>query len=220
MDPLLMMLIYILIFSVVVRIKVVNYPIFILTGILPWLFFSNSATHAMGSLRENASLMMKVYFPREIFPVSQVTSGIVEFILTILILVPFLIAYKILPSWRLLALPLIIMVQVFFVLGVALILSILVAYLKDVENIMSAVIRIWFYLTPILYPVTMVPDRYQFYFFLNPMTIIVAAYRWAILGAEFPDIGIMLMGVSFSILILLSGIWFFSINESNIIKRL
>ena len=220
LDPLLMMLIYVLIFSVVVRIKVENYPIYILTGIVPWLFFSNSVTHAMLSLRENASLMMKVYFPRETFPISQVVSGIVEFSLTLLILIPFLFAYHIPLGWRLLTLPGIVVVQVLLVAGVSLVLSILVAYLKDVANFMTALLRIWFYLTPILYPFTMVPVKYQFFFLLNPMAIIVCLYRWAILGIKVPDIGMVVIGILLSLLFFMGGVWFFSINESDVIKRL
>jgi lipopolysaccharide transport system permease protein len=220
LDPLLMMLIYVLIFSVVVRIRVENYPIFILTGILPWFFFANSVTQAMKSLRENASLMMKVYFPREIFPVSQVASGIVEFLLTLLVLIPFLVFYRIAPGWKLALIPAILVVQIFFVLGVSFVLSILVAYLKDVENLMGAVLRIWFYLTPILYPVTMVPAKYQFFFLLNPMAIIVSLYRWAILGTPIPDTGMIVIGMLASALCFMGGVWFFSINESDVIKRL
>ncbi len=220
LDPLLMMLIYVLIFSIVVRIKVENYPIFIITGILPWLFFSSSVTRGMKSLRENASLMMKVYFPREIFPISQVASGLVEFVLTLLILIPFLVVYHIAPSWKLLLIPAILVAQIFFVLGVSLILSVMVAYLKDVENIMVAALRIWFYLTPILYPVTMVPVKYQFFFLLNPMATIVCLYRWAILGSPIPDIGMAAMGVLISLSIFMVGVWFFSINESDVIKRI
>jgi lipopolysaccharide transport system permease protein len=220
LDPLLMMLVYVLIFSVVVRIKVANYPIFILTGIIPWLFFSNSITRAMSSLRENASLMMKIYFPREVFPISQVTSGIIEFALMLLILIPFLFLYHVPLGWRLLALPGILIVQILLVVGVSLVLSILVAYLKDVANFMTAFLRIWFYMTPILYPVTMVPVKYQFFFFLNPMTIIVCLYRWAILGAEIPDVGMIAIGILLSLLFFIVGVWFFSINESDVIKRL
>jgi lipopolysaccharide transport system permease protein len=220
LDPLLMMLIYIVIFSVIVRIKVESYPIFILTGILPWQFFSNSVSHSMLSLRENSNLMMKIYFPREVFPLSQVASGIIEFTISLLLLIPFLFIYHVTPSWRLLSLPLILIVQIAFVLGASLVLSILVAYLKDIKNVTTAVLRIWFYLTPILYPVSMVPAKYQFFFLLNPMTIVVSLYRWAILGSPIPEMGMVVMGALISLSIFMFGVWFFSINESDVIKRI
>jgi len=220
LDPLLMMVIYILIFSVIVRIKVENYPIFILTGILPWQFFNKTVNRSMISLRENSNLMMKVYFPREIFPISQVVSGIFEFCITLIVLVPFLIAYHVSPTWKRVFGPVIATIQTFFVLGISLILSVLVAYLKDVTNLMSAALRIWFYLTPILYHFSMVPDKYQFFFLLNPMAIIISLYRGAILGDGIPDTGMVIIGILVSLLVFIVGKWFFSINESDVIKRL
>jgi len=219
LNPLLLMLVYVLVFSVVVRIKVENYPIFILTGILPWSFFTGSINRAMLSIKENANLMMKIYFPREIFPVSSVITGIVDFLLSLIVLIPFLFIYKIGISSKILLLPGVMLLQIALVLGISLFLSCLTVYSQDIANVMTVIFRLWFYLTPILYPYTMVPERFQFYYLLNPMAIIVYMYRWSILGMAMPEALSIYISISVSIILLIVGYRFFSARESDIIKR-
>lgn len=220
LNPLLMMLVYVIVFSVVVRIKVENYPIFLLTGILPWTFFNSTISKAMESLRANDNLMMKIYFPREIFPIASIATGIVDFLLSLLVLIPFLIIYKINISTEILLIPLVLLLQIILILGISLFLSCLAVYFRDIINIFTVVIRFWFYLTPILYPYTMVPERFQFYYLLNPMSIIIYMYRYAILGTEMPGMGTTYICVLVSVLLFLVGYWFFSSREADLIKRL
>jgi len=220
LDPLLMMVVYVVIFSIIIRIKVENYPVFLLAGILPWTFFAGTLGKSMTSLRDNADLMMKIYFPRELFPISITLTELLNFALSLFALIPFLIFYKIAPSFRMFAIPGLIIIQFMFVLGLSFILSILTAYAKDVANIMTVAIRMWFYVTPIIYPPSMVPERFRFALLINPMASITEMYRWSILGLGEFNPSALAIAAAFSVGFFLVGWWFFRLNESDIIKRL
>ena len=214
------MIVYVVIFSIIVRIQVENYPIFLLVGILPWTFFAGTLGKSMTSLRDNSDLMMKIYFPRELFPISITLTELLNFILSLFALIPFLIFYRIEPTIRMFAIPGLVLIQFMFVLGLSFILSIFTAYAKDVANVMSVVLRMWFYATPIIYPPTMVPERFKFAVVMNPMASITEMYRWSILGTEGFATSAFFVCIAASVGFFLFGWWFFRLNESDIIKRL
>ena len=134
-------------------------------------------------------------------------------------MIPFLFIYKIGISSKLLVLPGVMLLQIALVLGLSLFLSCLTVYSQDIANVMTVIFRLWFYLTPILYPYTMVPERFQFYYLLNPMAIIIYMYRWSILGLAMPDSTAIYYSISIPVLFLIFGYWFFLARESDIIKR-
>jgi ABC-type polysaccharide/polyol phosphate export permease len=164
-----------------------DFPVFILCGVLPWNFFSGAVMQSVGCIVGNASLVKKVYFPREILPLSIVLSNLVNFGITLVILFPMLLIFGVsLTPWVLL-LPLIVGIQMCFVTGVALLLSTLNVFYRDTKAIMDVAMMAWFFVTPIIYPIDILPssrqimgltiDIHRWTRILNPMASLVAAYR-------------------------------------------
>jgi ABC-type polysaccharide/polyol phosphate export permease len=163
------------------------FPVFILCALLPWNFFSSAVLGSINSIAGNAQLVKKVYFAREILPLSIVLSNLVNFGISLLILVPMLIVFRIkLTAWVLL-LPAIVAIQVCLITGIALVLSTLNVFYRDTRAIMDVAMMAWFFLTPIIYPIDILPhskeilgitlDIHRWTRILNPMASLVAAYR-------------------------------------------
>ncbi len=181
LNPLIMLIVYTVAFKYIIKIRVENFPLFFLCGFLPWMFLSLSLSMAVSSIKDNANLVKKVYFPREILPLSIVMSNLVQFLLTFVILIPALILFKIELGLPLLFLPLIILLQLAFTLGLAFILSSLNVFFSDIRHLLEIFLQIWFWLTPIIYPVEFVPERFQTLYRLNPAVMFVESYRNSLL---------------------------------------
>lgn len=205
LEPLLLMILFTVVFSLLLRIQVEKYPVFVLCGILPWSFFSTSLSYSTGSIAENAPLIKKIYFPREIIPLTVIISRLVNFLLSMGLLFIFLIAFKIGLTYNLVYLPLILSVQLVFILGLSLFFSSLNTFYHDVGFILQFFLFGWFYVTPIFYPVTMVPERYLSLYMLNPMASIVHSYRNVLFHAIPPDFSYLLISFLISALCLLVG---------------
>jgi ABC-type polysaccharide/polyol phosphate export permease len=181
LNPLIMLIVYTIAFQYIIKIRVENFPLFFLCGFLPWTFLSLSLSMAVSSIKDNANLVKKVYFPREILPLSIVLSNLVQFLLTFIILIPALVLFKIKLGLPLLLLPLIILFQLAFTQGLAFILSSLNVFFSDVRHLLEIFLQIWFWLTPIIYPVDLVPERFQSLYRLNPAVLFVESYRNSLL---------------------------------------
>ncbi|OGL42556.1 MAG: hypothetical protein A2042_04205 [Candidatus Schekmanbacteria bacterium GWA2_38_11] len=206
LNPLLMMVVLTAIFSMFIRIKTdVPYSIFVLTGLIPWTFFNLSLSSCTNSIIDNSNLIKKVYFPREIIPISIVFANFINFSLSIIILFLFLFLFSIKITYLLLFLPAIIAVQLIFTIGISLLTSSLNVYYRDIRYIVEATLLMWFYITPVFYPVTMVPERFKAYYFLNPMAGIISSYRDTLLSGKVPDIYILAETASLSLIILFIG---------------
>lgn len=209
LEPLLLMILFTAVFSILLRIQVGKYPVFVLSGILPWSFFSTSLSYSAGSIAENASLIKKIYFPREILPLAVIISRLVNFLLSLGLLFIFLIAFKIKFTYSLVYLPLILIVQLIFILGLSLFFSSLNTFYHDVGFILQFILFGWFYITPIFYPVTMIPVKYLSLYMLNPMATIVHSYRNILFNGMPPDFNHLLITVIISILCLMMGTYTF-----------
>lgn len=181
LNPLIMLIVYTIAFKYIIRIRVENFPIFFLCAFLPWTLLSLSLSMAVNSIKDNANLVKKVYFPREILPLSIVLSNLVQFLLTFIILIPALLLLKIKLGLPLLFLPLIIIFQLAFTSGLAFIFSSLNVFYSDVRHLLEIFLQIWFWLTPIIYPLSLVPERFKALYRLNPMVLFVESYRNALL---------------------------------------
>lgn len=188
LNPLVMLIVYTLAFKYIIRIKVENFPIFFLCAFLPWSFLSSSLSMSVGSIKDNANLVKKVYFSREILPLSIVLSNLIQFLLTFIILIPALLFFKIKLGIPLAALPLIILFQTAFTIGLAYIVSSLNVFFSDVKHLLEIFLQVWFWLTPIIYPANLVPERYQFLYRLNPAVLFVESYRDSLLYNKMPSI--------------------------------
>jgi lipopolysaccharide transport system permease protein len=189
LNPLLMTLVFTVVFTIMIPggNRQENFPVFFMCGFLPWSFFSSSVASATGSIVANSNLIKKVYFPREILPLSDVLSNLVHFLIALIVLFGMLFVFGMGITWAVLMLPLIILAQVFFVAGMAFLLSAANVFYRDTEHILSVVLQAWFFLTPIFYPITVLPESQNILGMsvnvqlwarrLNPMASLIASYR-------------------------------------------
>jgi ABC-type polysaccharide/polyol phosphate export permease len=187
LNPLMMMLVFTAVFTVMQGAPVEKFPVFVLVGLLPWQFFADSVSGGTASIVGNSHLINKVYFPREILTISGVLSNLVNFLLALLMLIPILYLFNIpLTAWALL-LPLMILIQLMFTLGVSLIVATANVFYRDVHMIISVALLAGFFLTPVFYPLSQLPESYMLFgvelnvwrlmYYLNPMASIIENYR-------------------------------------------
>ena len=187
LNPLLMTLVFTVVFTLMIPSDIDKYPVFFMCGFLPWSYLSASVMGATGSIVSNAHLIKKVYFPREILPVSEVLANLVNFLLALVVLFGMLAVFRVKLTPAVLMLPLIILAQTMFVMGLALLLATANVFYRDTQHILEIVMQAWFFLTPVFYPITVLPQSQQVLGMtvniqlwsrrLNPMASLIASYR-------------------------------------------
>ncbi len=190
LNPLLYMGIYALIFSVYLRMGMERYGAFLLCGLLPWLWFSSSLVIGATSIVDGGSLLKKVFFPAHVLPTVTVMTNFVNFLLGMPILFAFLVLYRVELGWASLMLPLIIVCQFGFTLGLTLMASAVSVRYRDIPQIMGHLIMCWFFVSPIVYPATQVPERFRMVLFLNPFAWFVRAYQDVLFYNQSPSLGV------------------------------
>ena len=203
-NPLLQVLVYALVFPYIMKVETENYLIFLICGIIPWTWFVTSISQGTTSITNNANLIKKVYFPREILPISVVTSGLINFLISCLIILIFVLLGGLGITWHLIFLPFIIIIQYLFTLALIFVLSAINVYVKDVEYIVSFIINMLFYATPILYTTEMFSGPILWIFRLNPLAHLINAYRDVFYVHHIPNLvnlGILL-GVSILLVVI------------------
>ncbi len=197
LRPLFMMVIFTIVFSRIFRwdIKMgAPYPIFLLTAILPWQFLTAALSAGANSLIDNQSLIKKVSLPREVFPIATVLSELVNLALSMLVLIPFLIFFRVGIGPWVFFLPVVLLIEIILVLGITLLISSLNVFFRDTVPLVDLGVLAWFYLSPVFYPVTMVQDNlsnnlYRIYL-LNPMCPIMTGFRKTLMEGSFrPESG-------------------------------
>ncbi len=199
-NPLLQLLVYTMVFSVIMKNGIDKYYIFLFVALVPWMFFSACVTGGSTSVLDAGNMVKKIYFPREVLPISYVTSAFVNMILCFLVVFAVLIftGYGI-SIKAILFLPIIMIVEYILALGIALIASALTVYFRDLAYILGIITMAWQYLTPVLYSVDMVPEELKFICNLNPMTSIIVAYRDILYYKEIPQLSTLLVAVGVGI---------------------
>jgi lipopolysaccharide transport system permease protein len=216
LQPLSATLIFAVIFSHFVRVPTdgIPYPIFYYSALLPWTFFNSSITFGVSSLVSNMSLVTKIYFPREILPLSAVLASMVDFFIASLIFVGMMIFYQVPLNACLICIPLLLLIQVTFTVGVVLLTSAMNVFYRDVRFVVPLGLQLWMYLTPIIYPLSMVPERLRTVYMLNPMASIIDSYRRIILLGEWPSFPYLVLGGAVSIVLLIAGYGYFKRSEA------
>lgn len=177
LNPLLMLAVYAIIFPLILKVQEKNYVMFLFTAMIPWNFFTAVVTQGASCIIANGNIIKKVYFPREILPISVVTSGLVNFLISCIIVFIFLCFSGIGFSINLIYLPLIVLIQYLLLLGITFILSSVTVFLRDLEHIIGIVIQVLFYGTPIVYNIATLDPAYAKIINLNPLTPIIQSYR-------------------------------------------
>lgn len=210
LNPLMMMAVFTVVFTVLMKSNIPNFPVFILVGLLAWNFHSAAVTGATGSIIRNSTLVMKVYFPREVLPISIVLSNAVNFVLALITLFAVIFAFGVQLSGSVLLVPVILVVQITFITGVVLILSALTVFYRDVEIITETVMMAWFFLTPVFYRLEDVFPAYaRLLRIVNPMASIISAYRDVLYHGGLPGLDFLLRTFVTSLGLLLVGYVFF-----------
>lgn len=184
------------------------YPVFVYSALLPWTFFSTAIATSAQSLVGSAHLVSKVYFPRLIIPLASAGAGLVDLLISTAILLLMMQWYGVAWSWNLLAAPFLLVAVVFAALGVGTLLSALTVAYRDFTHITPFLVQIWMYITPVVFPVSLVPPRWQWLLYLNPMTGLVEGFRAAFLGKPFDGVG---LGTSFlaAVVVFAAGVAYF-----------
>jgi lipopolysaccharide transport system permease protein len=183
-QPFFLMVIFSIFFGRLAKIpsEGIPYPIFAYAALLPWSYFAQSLNTCSNSLVGNSHLITKVYFPRLIIPISSVLSGLVDFSISFSILLAMMLYYHIMPTLAALLLPFLILMALATALGAGLWLSALNVQYRDIRYAISFLIQFWFFATPVVYPSSLVPNRWRFLYSLNPMVGVVEGFRGALLG--------------------------------------
>jgi lipopolysaccharide transport system permease protein len=215
LQPLLTMLVFSVIFGKLAKLPSdgVPYPVFSFVALLPWQLFAGSLQRAGTSLVGNSNLLTKVYFPRLIIPFSAVAAGVVDFLIAFIVLVGLMAWYQIGLTWKVLFLPVFIILALLTSLAVGLWLSALNVQYRDVTHAIPFVIQIWMYASPVAYSAKLIPQGiWRIFYGLNPLAGVIQGFRWALLGDTTPDI-IMIVSVMVVFILLISGLYYFKRME-------
>lgn len=216
LQPFSLMLIYTVVFSFIFRMPSadVPYALFVYTSLLPWLCFSSALTSATTSLTSHASLITKVYFPREILPLTYVLASLFDFIIGSLVLGGLLFYYSVPLTWTALYVLPITIVLTLFAVAMSLFFSALQARYRDIGFGIGLLLQIWMFATPVIYPLSIVPERWRPYYLFNPMTSIVESFRRVILQGATPDFSLLGLSLLTSVVLLAAAYTFFKLTEA------
>ena len=212
LKPFMMMVVFTIFFGNLAKVPSdgVPYPIFAYTALLPWELFANALSVTSRSLVQNRHMITKIYFPRIILPLSSVFAGVVDFAIAFLILIGMMVYYGYKPSAVVWTLPFFLILAIITALGVGLWLSALNVLYRDVGYITPFLTQFWLFITPVVYPASMVTGIWKYLYALNPMAGVVEGFRWALLGTESGAPGVMLaVSSSVAVIVLISGMFYF-----------
>jgi lipopolysaccharide transport system permease protein len=214
-QPVMTMAIFTVVFGSFVKIPSdgLPYAVFAYTALVPWAYFSQALSRSGTSLVGNANLITKVYFPRLLIPLTSVMAPAVDFLFAFLVLLGLIAWFGIVPTWGLLALPLFFLLAMITALAIGLWLSPLNARYRDVGHAIPFLIQLWMFASPVVYPVSLVPESWRLLYSLNPMAGVIEGFRWALLGKGSPDFTLMLVSAVVVFVLLAGGIVFFKRME-------
>jgi ABC-2 type transport system permease protein len=220
-NPLCQILVYTVVFSVIVRSNLDNFYVYMIVGMIPWLFFDMSLRQGAGCIRYQGDMLKKIYFPREVLPITTVTANFVNMLFCFIIVFAVIFISGIGISFKaLLFLPLIMGIEYIMALGFALIVSAWTVYFKDLEHIISVVLMAWIYGTPIMYSLDSVPVSIKWLFKLNPMTSVIQSYHRILYAKMLPSAKDLLYAAVFAIVLLIIGEIIFAKLDDNFAEEL
>ena len=211
LNPLLQICVYALVFPLILKNDQPNYVIFLCVALIPWTFFTSCIQQSASTMLQNGNIIKKVYFPREILPISVVTSGTINFLISTIIIFAFLLIFGLGITKYVLYFPIILIIQYFLQLGISLILSSVTVYLRDLENLIGVALQLLFYATPIVYAAEAIPEDFKFIIEYNPMTYIINGYRDIFYNQTSPDM--LALGILFIIAIALCVVGYLIFNK-------
>lgn len=220
LNPLLQIIVYALVFQVILKNPKENYAIFICCGLIPWTFFSSTITRTAFTMVENGNILKKVYFPREILPISIVTSELVNFLISTIIILGFVVFGGLGISKYILFYPIVLLAQYLLLIGISLIVSSISVYVRDLQHLIGVAMQLLFYATPIVYSLDSLPDNLMWILKINPMTYIINGYRDIFYNQTMIDIGPLTVLIGISIVLCIIGYLIFNKLQKGFAEQL
>lgn len=222
LQPLAMMAVFTVFFGKLARLPSdsLPYPLFALAALLPWGLFARVLAASSDSLVRDQRLVSKVYFPRLIVPLSSSLAALVDFVVSFLLLLVFMAIYRLAPGPQLLLLPALTLLLLITALGVGFWLSALNVEFRDVQHTLPFLTQLWFFLTPVVYPASLVPEPYRAFYAINPMVGVVEGFRWSLLGTSPPASSTFIVSSVVAVGLLVSGLLYFRSRERSFADNL
>jgi lipopolysaccharide transport system permease protein len=193
----------------------IPYPIFAFAAVLPWTYFAEAVRRSSTGLVSDAKIVEKVYFPRLVIPLAGVIAPLLDFFIAFLVLLAVMTWYGAMPSWRILAVPPLLVIAALLALAIGLWLGPINVRFRDVRHTLPFMLQSWMYATPIVYSINIIPAEWRSFYGINPMVGVIEGFRWAILNKGHPDV--VTIGISFSVIavLLIGGLTFFRRMEQS-----
>jgi len=221
LNPLFQLVVYTMVFSTIMRSGIEDYYLFLFVALIPWIFFSTSLTGGAGCILSQQDMVKKIYFPREVLPISFVTSQFVNMLLSFIVIFAVLIVSQyILNPVAMLCLPVIMVVEYILALGFAMVMSAVTVYIRDAEYVIGIVAMAWQFLTPVMYSIDQVPEKIRWIFAFNPMTYIITAYRDILYFGKIPRLETLLSAVVIGVVLLAVGWTTFHYLQKHFVEEL
>jgi lipopolysaccharide transport system permease protein len=222
LQPLAMMVVFTIFFGRLASMpsEGIPYPLFTFAGLLPWQLFSRTITESTNSLVADQRLITRVYFPRIIIPLATTVSGIADFAISVGLLAVLMLFYGVIPGAAIIWLPAFVLLMVIAALGVGFWLSALNVEYRDVRYAIPFINQFWLFLTPVVYPSSLVPERWQILYGLNPMVGVIDGFRWALLGIGNGPSPMLAVSTVIAIALFGGGIFWFQRREQTFVDRL
>lgn len=211
LQPLATVVVFTIFFNRIAKISSgdIPYPVFALTGLVPWTFFANALATSSGSVVASANVLTKVYFPRLVIPTATALSGIPDFLISFTLLIVVMALYGVVPTVAIVLLPLIVLLVFAAALGIGLWLAALNVEYRDVRYIVPVAVQLWLLASPIAYPATNLGSPWNVVYGINPMAGAIESFRWAVLGTPAPPAGMVALSTLVTVLLLVSGAFYF-----------
>src|SRR5882724_6614252 len=215
LQPVITMIVFTAIFGRFAKIPSdgLPYPIFSFSALIPWTYFATALNRSMASVVADSNLISKVYFPRLILPLAGTLAGIVDFSISLIVLLGMMVWYGIDITWWLLTLPAFLLFALLTAVAVGLWLSALNVRYHDIGHAIPFLVQIWMFCSPVVYPVSLIPEKYRLLYSFNPMAGVIEGFRWFLLGTASPDFAVMTVSAVVVLIILTGGLIFFKNME-------
>lgn len=217
LNPLFYLLILAVVFSKIMKFQIDNYTIFLFVGLTSWFMIQQTIVIATASIVNNQGLIKKVYIPKIVFPLSNVLARFVDHTIMTVVLLGLAIFFKMPITWNWLFIPVIVLLHFFFSIGLSLMFSVMHIKIRDTQHILSIIFQALFYVTPIIYSLEILPEKYRQIFLLNPFYYFVQVFRYPVYYTSFPPVGILLITLALTALSLLLGLVIFYKKEKEFV---
>jgi lipopolysaccharide transport system permease protein len=207
LQPLALMVIFSIVFGYFVNVPTdgIPYPLFSYSALLPWTFFTTTITFASVSLISNMNLLTKVYFPREVFPIAALGAAFLDFVIASILFIFLMFIYRVDVSITILWFPVLVIMQVLLMLGISFFTSATIVFYRDVRFIVPLLLQIWLFLTPVVYPLSIVPEKFLPLYMLNPMAGLIDSYRRITIMGQAPQWNFLALNLIIILLIFIFG---------------